>query len=118
MNRRILGLAVLGLALGSSVALARNFHCAGGIQYVIQGTKEKDKGNLDDARRIFGKAVAQLTECTTEDPTDSESWEPRASTTTTRGGVRVLGCGPGGEPRRSASTAWSPTSSLANLSRA
>jgi len=74
VNRRILGLAVLGLALGSSVALARNFHCAGGIQYVIQGTKEKDKGNLDDAHRIFGKAVAQLTECVKEDPNDSESW--------------------------------------------
>ncbi|MEP7028517.1 MAG: tetratricopeptide repeat protein, partial [Candidatus Eisenbacteria bacterium] len=47
---------------------------AGGIQYVIQGTKEKDKGNAEDATRIFGKAVAQLAICTKESPEDSESW--------------------------------------------
>jgi tetratricopeptide (TPR) repeat protein len=58
----------------AGVAAARNFHCAGGIQYVIQGTKEKDKGNLEDAHRIFGKAVAQLTTCVKEDPNDNESW--------------------------------------------
>ena len=67
-------LALLAIAIGAGTAVARNFHCAGGIQYVIQGTKEKDKGNLEDAHRIFGKAVSQLRECTTEDPNDSESW--------------------------------------------
>jgi hypothetical protein len=67
-------LALLAIAIGAGTAAARNFHCAGGIQYVIQGVKEKDKGNLEDAHRIFGKAVSQLRECTTEDPNDSESW--------------------------------------------
>jgi len=68
------GLALLALAICAGTAAARNFHCAGGIQYVIQGTKEKDKGNLEDAHRIFGKGVAQLRQCTTEDPNDSEAW--------------------------------------------
>jgi tetratricopeptide (TPR) repeat protein len=74
VKSRVVGLAFLGLALGSGVALARNFHCAGGIQYVIQGMNEKGKGNLDDAHRIFGKAVGQLSECVKEDPNDNESW--------------------------------------------
>jgi tetratricopeptide (TPR) repeat protein len=68
------GLALLAIAISAGTAAARNFHCAGGIQYVIQGTKEKDKGNLEDAHRIFGKAVAQLRQCTSEDPNDNESW--------------------------------------------
>jgi tetratricopeptide (TPR) repeat protein len=68
------GFALLALAICAGTAAARNFHCAGGIQYVIQGTKEKDKGNLEDAHRIFGKGVAQLRQCTTEDPNDSEAW--------------------------------------------
>ena len=67
-------LALLAIAISAGSAAARNFHCAGGIQYVIQGTKEKDKGNLEDANRIFGKAVAQLRQCTAEDPNDNESW--------------------------------------------
>jgi tetratricopeptide (TPR) repeat protein len=68
------GFALLAMAICAGTAAARNFHCAGGIQYVIQGTKEKDKGNLEDANRIFGKGVAQLRQCTTEDPNDSEAW--------------------------------------------
>jgi hypothetical protein len=68
------GLALLAMAITAGTAAARNFHCAGGIQYVIQGTKEKDKGNLEDAHRIFGKGVTQLRQCTSEDPNDSEAW--------------------------------------------
>lgn len=74
MKKTVTGLALLALAISAGTAVARNFHCAGGIQYVIQGTKEKDKGNFEDAKRIFGKAVAQLSTCVKEDPNDNESW--------------------------------------------
>lgn len=74
MKRTVTGLALLALVTFAGSAAARNFHCAGGIQYVIQGTKEKDKGNLEDAKRIFGKAVGQLATCVKEDPDDKESW--------------------------------------------
>ena len=74
MKNMATGFALLALAICAGTAAARNFHCAGGIQYVIQGTKEKDKGNLEDAHRIFGKGVAQLRQCTSEDPNDSEAW--------------------------------------------
>lgn len=74
MKKMVTGLALMALAVSAGTAAARNFHCAGGIQYVIQGTKESDKGNIEDAKRIFGKAVAQLSVCTKEDPNDSESW--------------------------------------------
>jgi len=36
----------LGTVAFASSALARNPHCAGGIQYVVQGLADKDKGNL------------------------------------------------------------------------
>ena len=81
MKKTVTGLALLVLAVSAGTAAARNFHCAGGIQYVIQGTKQKDKGNtandpelLADAKRIFGKAVTQLNTCVSEDPNDSEAW--------------------------------------------
>jgi tetratricopeptide (TPR) repeat protein len=60
------------LALGG-VAEARNPHCAGGIQYVVQGTKDKDKGNMEDYRREMNKAVQQLEQCSSEDPNDFEA---------------------------------------------
>jgi len=56
-------------------AEARNFHVAGGIQYVTQGGIEKKKGNLADATRIYGKAIAQLTQGLEEDPKDLEAWD-------------------------------------------
>lgn len=74
MKRTVTGLALLAMAISAGSAAARNFHCAGGIQYVIQGTKEKDKNNLEDAKRIFGKAVRELATCVKEDPDDKESW--------------------------------------------
>jgi tetratricopeptide (TPR) repeat protein len=67
--------AVLLAAVAVPRAEARNYHCAGGIQYVVQGQQEFAKGNIDDAHRIYGKAVAQLTQCLTEDPKDLEAWD-------------------------------------------
>src|SRR5438094_5933591 len=48
-------------------------HCAGGIQYVVQGLKDKDRGNTEDYQREMNKAVDQLTACATEDPADLEA---------------------------------------------
>jgi len=68
---------ILGVALGTvavvGAAHARNPHCAGGIQYVVQGMRDKDKGNLEDYRRQMNKAVQQLEMCSTEDPADFEA---------------------------------------------
>lgn len=55
------------------VALARNPHCAGGIQYVVGGLRDKDKGNSEDYMRQMNKAVAQLEQCAAEDPRDLEA---------------------------------------------
>ncbi|HVP14422.1 MAG TPA: tetratricopeptide repeat protein [Terriglobales bacterium] len=66
------GLAVLALAL-TGTAEARNPNCAGGIQYVVQGMRDKEKGNLDDYRREMSKAVDRLSACATEDPEDLEA---------------------------------------------
>lgn len=62
---------VAGLAW-SGTALARNPHCAGGIQYVVQGLKDKEKGNTEDYERQMRKAVDQLTLCASQDPADFE----------------------------------------------
>lgn len=64
--------AFAALAVGG-VAEARNPHCAGGIQYVVQGMRDKDKGNTEDYQREMMKAVAQLTQCAEEDPDDFEA---------------------------------------------
>ncbi len=64
--------AGFALALGG-VAEARNPHCAGGIQYVVQAMKDKDKGNTDDYQREINKAVQQLEQCASEDPADLEA---------------------------------------------
>jgi len=61
---------VLGV---SAPAYARNPHCAGGIQYVVGGLRDKGKGNLEDYQRQFQKAVQQLEQCATEDPEDAEA---------------------------------------------
>ena len=75
MNKRFL-VAVTSLAVllfGVSVASARNPHCAGGIQYVVQGLRDKDRGMTEDYTREMNKAVDQLTQCSTEDPNDLEA---------------------------------------------
>jgi len=75
----MLAAALFGAALVSFAfvpfAQARNFHVAGGIQYVVQGSKEMSKGNEEDARRIYGKAISQLSEGLKEDPSDLEAWD-------------------------------------------
>ena len=75
MNQRLIVIAatMAVLLLGASLASARNPHCAGGIQYVVQGLKDKDAGNADDYAREMNKAVDQLTQCSTEDPADLEA---------------------------------------------
>src|SRR5215472_11531818 len=75
LNKRF-RVAVTSLAVllfGASVASARNPHCAGGIQYVVQGLRDKDRGMTEDYTREMNKAVDQLTQCSTEDPNDLEA---------------------------------------------
>jgi tetratricopeptide (TPR) repeat protein len=48
-------------------------HCAGGIQYVVQGLKDKERGNTEDYAREMNKAVDQLVACANEDPADLEA---------------------------------------------
>ncbi|MEO5618616.1 MAG: tetratricopeptide repeat protein [Candidatus Eisenbacteria bacterium] len=65
---------IAAAALGWIVpAHARNPHCAGGIQYVVGGLRDKEKGNLEDYKRQFSKAVQQLEQCVGEDAEDAEA---------------------------------------------
>lgn len=75
MNQRsIVAVTTMAVLLsGAGVASARNEHCAGGIQYVTQGMKDKDRGMTEDYQREMNKAVVQLTECSTADPADLEA---------------------------------------------
>jgi len=63
--------ALVGCAVAP--AWARNPHCAGGIQYVVQATGEKQKQNYEESNRLMLKAVQQLEMCSTEDPKDFEA---------------------------------------------
>jgi len=70
----------VGIALASLASLllpgaagARNPHCAGGIQYVVGGLRDKDKGNTEDYRRQMAKALSQLESCAAEDSVDFEA---------------------------------------------
>jgi len=68
------GASLAALVLGSAgTAVARNPNCAGGIQYVVQGMRDKEKGNLEDYRREMLKAVDRLVQCSGEDPADLEA---------------------------------------------
>lgn len=69
------GLILSGLigAWACGTAEARNPHCAGGIQYVVQAMRDKDKGNTEDYTREINKAVMQLQTCSSEDPADGEA---------------------------------------------
>lgn len=75
MKHRLLaaGTAAVLCAALALPALARNPHCAGGIQYVMQGLRDKEKGNTEDYTREMNKAVDQLSMCTTEDDADFEA---------------------------------------------
>lgn len=65
--------AALALIAIAQPSYARNPHCAGGIQYVVQAMRDKEKGSLEDYRREISKAVQQLEQCSSEDPNDFES---------------------------------------------
>ena len=69
----VAGLSVLLVAALAGAAWARNPHCAGGIQYVVQGLRDKDKGNTEDYLREMNKAVDQLSMCSEEDSLDYEA---------------------------------------------
>lgn len=72
--RTLVTLVAVGTCLAwAGSALARNMHCAGGIQYVVQGLKDKERGNKEDYEREMNKAVQQLTACADEDPADFEA---------------------------------------------
>jgi len=72
-RRAVVGTVLAFVVLGWGTAEARNPHCAGGIQYVVGGLRDKEKGNLEDYQREFQKAVQQLEQCSTEDPEDAEA---------------------------------------------
>lgn len=79
MKKKWMGPALALAALGLSVvpASARDAMVAGGIQYVIQGIKENEKNppNVEDAKRLFGKAVMTLNKGIANDPKDDEAWD-------------------------------------------
>jgi Flp pilus assembly protein TadD len=75
LNKRCL-VAVTSMAallFGAGVASARNPNCAGGIQYVVQGLRDKDRGMTEDYQREMNKAVTNLEICATADPADLEA---------------------------------------------
>ncbi len=69
----VIAASAAALLLVGGVASARNMHCAGGIQYVVQGMKDKERGNTEDYTREMNKAVDQLVACAKEDPADFEA---------------------------------------------
>ena len=71
--RKTVAAVMAALLLVAGVASARNMHCAGGIQYVVQGIKDKERGNTEDYAREMNKAVDQLVACANEDPADVEA---------------------------------------------
>lgn len=64
--------AVLLVAFAGA-AHARNPNCAGGIQYLSQAMKDKNRGNMEDYDREISKAVQRLEMCSVEDPKDFEA---------------------------------------------
>jgi Flp pilus assembly protein TadD len=70
---RCFALTALAAAVLAGAAEARNPHCAGGIQYVVQAMNDKSKNNMEDYTREINKAVQQLEQCRTEDPNDFEA---------------------------------------------
>ncbi len=70
---RASSLAVLLVAAAAGSAHARNPHCSGGILYVTQGMRDKDKGDRESYERQMRKAVFELEQCATADPADAEA---------------------------------------------
>ena len=54
------GMAALLVAGMAGIAEARNPHCSGGILYVTQGMRDKDKGDAESYQRQMHKAVSEL----------------------------------------------------------
>lgn len=77
MKSRAFAIGAVVTALGAlslgDVAQARNEHCAGGIQYVVGGMRDKEKGNTDDFVSQMRKAVQQFEMCADADPADFEA---------------------------------------------
>ena len=73
VSHRLAALLVAAAILAPGAAEARNPHCAGGIQYVVGGLRDKEKGLTEDYLRQMNKAVQQLEMCSTEDPADFEA---------------------------------------------
>ncbi len=69
------GLAIAALLAATVVerADARNPHCSGGILYVTQAIRDKDKGDTESYQRQMRKAVFELEQCVREDPADPEA---------------------------------------------
>ena len=72
---------IRGAALASLLAAAwavraeaRNPHCSGGILYVTQAIRDRDKGDREGYERQIRKAVVELETCTKEDPNDAEAF--------------------------------------------
>lgn len=70
---RGVAIAALLLAAAAERADARNPHCSGGILYVTQGMRDKDKGDTESYDRQMKKAVAELEQCAAQDPADAEA---------------------------------------------
>lgn len=69
----VIAVAMVGVVALEGTAWARNPHCAGGIQYVVQAMRDRDRGNMEDYEREITKAVQQLEVCVVEDPKDLEA---------------------------------------------
>jgi hypothetical protein len=67
------GLAIAALLAATAVdrADARNPHCSGGILYVTQAMRDKDKGDTESYERQMRKAVHELEQGVAEDPADA-----------------------------------------------
>jgi tetratricopeptide (TPR) repeat protein len=70
---RGMALAALLAAAAADHADARNPHCSGGILYVTQAIRDRDKGDRDGYERQIRKAVLELEQCASEDPADAEA---------------------------------------------
>jgi tetratricopeptide (TPR) repeat protein len=68
-----IGMAVAIVSAAAGTALARNPHCSGGILYVTQGMRDKDRGDAESYQRQMNKAVSELQQCVAEDPNEYES---------------------------------------------
>ena len=56
----VVSIAALLIGVAAGPAQARNPHCSGGILYVTQGMRDKDKGDREGYERQMHKAVMEL----------------------------------------------------------